>query len=586
MKSTQRHTATAMGILVLSLAGALTHASLLAQGNQPAQRGMPPNPDTPRILVTVFQSTDHQLAVDGANELRHRLQQEHSAKDLYVNPKNDIESALVASGYKADSALAATDLMELAKVLRSDYVIDAKITRNGQMARWDARLLTKTANQTLAQPLPPVDGKDAGDVAKSAEKEIDDALKQMTSYKQCTTDLRAQKYDEAAKDARAGIAAYPNSTLNRLCLLSAFNYAKPQNQDSIIAISDAILALDPTSLIALNLAAAAYAAKGDTNKSIDYSLRIYKADPSNTAVAQSIVQQLANSGAPDKALPIIDSLLVQNPGEPGMLKTKWLLQLRAKQWKNALATGEEYIKSDTTAANLDYFTRQIGAAQSDSNTAAAQALAARAAQKFSKEISFPLLMAQGAYKAGQLQQALDNVHKAQAIDPKNPSAALFEVTIYNQLGHPDSALAAAKRAIAAGVPRDSLAQAVTATLAPALKQAQTSNTRQDWETAFAAAQTVDSIAPTPQTKFYVGVSAFKIATDAVTNVQALYKSQKKDDKAKTCDEANVAEARLNDAAIAMPAGRATDPATANQIMGAAQQYLDFVGQVKKAIKCK
>ena len=62
-----------------------------------------------------------------------------------------------------------------------------------------------------------------------------------------------------------------------------------------------------------------------------------------------------------------------------MLKQKWLLQLRAGQFKNAIATGEELIKVDTAAATLDFYNRQIGAAQSDSNAAKVQEWASKAA---------------------------------------------------------------------------------------------------------------------------------------------------------------------------------------------------------------
>ena len=83
-----------------------------------------------------------------------------------------------------------------------------------------------------------------------------------------------------------------------------------------------------------------------------------------------------------------------------MLRTKWLLQLRAKQYKQAIATGAEIVKLDTSFATVDYFNRMIGAAQSDSNPAAVQQLAAQASAKFPKELSYPMLQAQSAFKAG------------------------------------------------------------------------------------------------------------------------------------------------------------------------------------------
>ncbi|HWH50114.1 MAG TPA: hypothetical protein VN651_01115 [Gemmatimonadaceae bacterium] len=575
----------AVGILALSLSSAGLKAPLAAQrSGEPVQRGGAPNPDTPQILVAVFSGPDHAVAVETTNETRRRIQQEHSARELYAVTKGNIDNTLKASGYQPDSVLSVADVMVLAKQVHGDYVLDGTVTKGANGLHLESRILTETGKQTLAQPLPPVDGKDPGDLAKNVEKHVSDAMKSMPSYKTCTSDLRAQKNDEAAQVARAGIAAYPNSTLDRLCLLSAYSYSKAPS-DSIISVANAILALDPTSILALSNAADAYAAKGDSSKAIEYNLRIYRADPSNTAIAQSIVQQLVNSGAPDKALPIIDSLLVQNPGDPNMLRTKWLLQLRAKRFKDALKSGEDYVKADTAAANVDYYTRQIGAAQTDSNTAAVQQLAAKASQKFPKEVSFPLLLSQVAYKAGQLQQALMAAQQAAAIDPKNAQVALFEVVILNQMNQPDSALAAAQRAVAAGVPKEGLADAVAGIPGAALKKAQASNARADWQTALAVSFKVDSLAPSAQTKYFVGVSAFQIGADAVNNLQTLVK-EKKPDKAQICSEEKVAEDNFATSSINMPAGAAFDKETAGKIMGAMQQYGEYVNSVKTAFKCK
>lgn len=582
--STQRHVATAAAFLALSLTGAIVHAPLTAQAPAPPQRGGAPNPDTPQLLVAVFHSTDKLLGVEAADEVRKRIQSEHNARELYATPKATITATLIASGYPPDSALSATDLMVLARQVHADYVLQGTVEKGGAGMRLDAQLLTSTANQMLSQPLPRVEGKDVGDMAKGAERRVAEAMKSMAAYKLCTNDLRAQKYDDAKRDARVGIVAYPASTLNRLCVLSAFGYAKAP-PDSIIEMANEIVALDPTSILALSYAADAYVQKGDTNKAIEYNLRVYRADPSNTAVANSIVQQLANSGAPDKALPIIDSLLVQNPGDPNMLHTKWLLQLRANQFKNALISGEEYVKADTAAASVEYFNRQIGAAQKDSNQVAVQQLASRGAQKFPKELNFALLLATSYYKAGQLQQAVEWARRASAIDPKNPGAALITVVTFNQMNQPDSALAAAKQAIAGGVPKDSLSAAVSGLAGPALKKAQESNARADWLAALAIAQTVDSIAPSAETKYFIGVSAFKVGADAIGNVQTLAKGGK-EDKAKACAENKVAEDMFATSSIAMPAGAQFDKATAGTIMGALQQYGAYVTQVKTALKCK
>ena len=581
MKSSQRHTAAALGCFALSLVGGPV---LAQQGAQPAQRGGAPKGDTPQILVATFKSPDRALGVLMADETRKRIQSEHNAQELYATPKNNINNTLEASGYRPDSALNASDLMELAKQLRADQVLDGTVTKAGAGVHVEGRLMIKANQQVLMQPLPPIDGKDAGDAAKMLEKSLVDASKALPAYKKCTNDLRAQKYDDGAASARAGLALYPNSTFARLCLLSAFSLGKA-SPDSLISASNAVLAVDPTSLIALSNAAEAYKAKGDKDKAIEYNLRIYRADPTNTSIVNSIILDLANSGAPDKALPMIDSLLKDNPGDPAMLSTKWKLQIAAKRYKDALTTGDELIKADTAAATLDFYNRQIAIAQQDSNTAAVQTLAAKASQKFPKDASLQVLLAQGYRKAGQLQQALDAAKRAAEIDPKNTNAWLFAVVTASDLGQADTAQMLAQKAIAAGADKQTLGQALLAPASAALKKAQESKARADWEAMLKAAQTVDAIAPSPQSKFFIGYASFSVAADIVTEVQPLTKSTKKEDKAQACTLSKQAEDLLATTSINMPAGASVDKAAAGQILGGVGQYSDFVSQVKKAF-CK
>lgn len=576
----QRHAAAAAGYFALSLAGTAVFAQ-----QQPAQRGGPPKEETPYILVATFHSTDRALGVDMADELRKRLQSEHSARDLYVIPKQNISTTLEASGYRADSALNASDLMELAKSLRGEQVIDGTVNKAANGIHVETRLLMKSGSQTLSQPLPAVDAKDADDAAKSIERNLSAASKALPSYKKCITDLRAQKNDDALADAQAGLKEYANSSFARVCQLNALANKKAA-ADEIINAATSLRAVDPTSMMALANLAEAYKQKGDTNKVIETNLAIYRLDPSNSALAGSIVNDLANSGAPDKALPIVDSLLKDNPADPQMLKTKWLLQLRAGQFKNAITTGEQLAKVDTSVVTADFYTRMIGAAQSDSNPAKVQELAAKASQKFPNDATYPMLLAQASRKAGQSQQALQYAEKATQIDSKNANAWLLAIFAANDLKQADTAMALAQRAIAAGVDKTQIGQLLLQNVNTSFQKAQASKTRDDYETALKDAEAVDAIAASPQTKFFIGVASYSIAADILGHVQTLAKSSKKDDHAQACTEAKQAEDYLAKTSMAMPAGGSVDKNVAGQILGAVSQYGEYIGQVKKAFNCK
>jgi predicted Zn-dependent protease len=584
VKSTQRRAATAAGFFALSLAA----SPLLAQ-QAPAQRGKP-GQDTPYMLVTTFQSPDRQLGTQAADEVRKRLQSEHSASDLYIVPKKSIDNTLEASGYRPDSALNASDLMELSKQLHGEYVLDGTALKNGNGITLKTRILMRAGpTQTISQPLPAVDGKDAGDAAKLLERNITEALKSVPAYHKCTNDVRAAKYSEAITDAQAGIQAYPTSTLNRLCVLTALNLMKAA-PDTIIAVGNAVRNLDSTSMIALGSLADAYMAKGDTARGIQTNLAIYRLDPANTAIAQSIVQQLAVSGAPDMAIPIIDSLLVQMPGDPQMLRSKWLLQLRAKRFKQALTTGEELVKADTAAATLDYYQRQIGAAQSDSNTAAVQQFAARAMQKFPTDVTFPMLLSQSYIKLGQFQQALVAARRATTIDPKNTNAWFLAIAAANGAKMPDSSAAFAQQAITNGADKAAFGAQLLGPTQELLAKAQASKARADWQAMLTSAQAVDAIASSPQSKFFVGLASFQVAADMVTQLQdeakAAQKSNKKADKEAACTTAKSIDDLLTTTSMFMPGGASVSKETAGQIMTGATQLSDFTTQIKKAFTCK
>jgi len=125
-----------------------------------------------------------------------------------------------------------------------------------------------------------------------------------------------------------------------------------------------------------------------------------------------------------------------------------------------------------------------------------------------------------------------------------------------------------------------------AIVAPALRQAQASKSRADWEAALMAAQAVDAVAPTAQSSFYLGVSAFQIGMDALTNLANLSKSKKKEDLAQACAEAKVVEDQFATVQIAMPKGGSVDAATAATILQNVNQYGPMATQQRTALKCK
>lgn len=573
---------------VLILAAAPLTLAAQSRIAPPAQRGGQPLAETPYILVTAFHAPTKELAVEAADELRSRLQSEHSSRELFVITKSSVEATLKSSGYPVDSALGVADLMELARALHAEYVVDGSIANAaaGHSVHSVSRVLIRTGTQTLAQPLPTVDGKDAGDAAKFTERGISEALKQMPGYRDCIAALRSGRVDDALTKARTGITAYMNAAFARVCLLNGYVTSKTAPPDSIIALGNQILAVDSTSMLALANIADAYDAKGEKDKATETYARIHALDPSNQAVIRILIDRWGAT-QPGKGLALLEDVLKDNPTDVEMVRTKRLLQLKLGQFKQAIATGDQLIKLDTASATVDFFQRQIGAAQSDSNTAKVVELAQAASKRFPGNSSFALLVVQGYYKAGQLPQALVAARAAAAASPKSLDAWRFVIVILSDQNQPDSALAAGQQAIAGGAPKDSIGDVLLARVAgPSLKAAQNTKARSDWQAALKASQAVDAITSSAQTSFYVGVSSFTIASDILSNdVQPLTKSKKHEDQVQACTLAKQAEDLLATTSMSMPRGGSVDRNVAGQILGAVGQYGEFVAAVKKSF-CK
>ena len=211
-----------------------------------------------------------------------------------------------------------------------------------------------------------------------------------------------------------------------------------------------------------------------------------------------------------------------------------------------------------------------------SNPAMVLEFASQGGEKFPKEMTFQLLTTQAYLKQGKFQQGLESARRALTIDSKNVSAAQYVLFTLTQLGQTDSIIPAAQKMIAGGIPKDSVAQSLMAVVRPALEKAQVSKERADWEATLTAAETVDAIAPSPQSAFYIGRVAYQLAGDLVTHVQTLTSSTKAADKALACSEAKQSEDLLAKTSIAMPRGAAVDKNVAAQILTNVGALGDFV----------
>jgi tetratricopeptide (TPR) repeat protein len=257
------------------------------------------------------------------------------------------------------------------------------------------------------------------------------------------------------------------------------------------------------------------------------------------------------------------------------MKLLWAIQLRAQQYKDAIRTGEALARLDTAVVDTTWFTRMIAAYSADSQPQRAAEVAGRAVQKYPQSASAHAVFAQTLRRAGQLQQAAEHYAQAVRLDPKVEPGYVALIVTQCELNQPDAAFASSQSAINAGVDKATVGNALIGCAAPAVRAAQEQKTRAAWQRAYEISNRVDQVAPSPNSKFFVGVSAFQVGIEALQGLN----------KSKSCADAQLIENVWAASQIAMPQGASVDRNAAGQIMGAIQQYSPNVAQAKKSL-CK
>jgi len=533
-------------------------------------------PETgPRIMVGTLRSTDRKLGTDVAEAIRTRIARDVPIKELWVVPKADVNNALEGSGFSTTEALTPNDARELARVLRADFYVEGSVAKEGNGVRLTPRLVL-TRDNSLVQPLGVIEASNVNGAAAAVSKEVREALKQLPAERRCVDLFRQQKYAEAAAAARAGIAAYPKSTIARACIANAYNATKAP-PDSIIAISKEILAIHPTNRTALGLVAPAYQAKGDTAASIDAYTTLVSTDPGNTRIVEPVVSAIAASGQAARAVPIINQAVAENPGDPRLLDLQFRLLRAAKDWKGAIRAGEEMVKTDTALADTAYFLRLADAYASDSQPQKAAETIARGVAKFPNNADLRVYHVQLLRSAGQNQQAEQTLRQLLATNPKAPGAYLQLAQIQGELNRPDSALVSLRAARQAGDSANLVGQAA---LVLGNKARTAAQSLQDYQTALRLLAFADSNLTNPQQKaqaqFVLGVTQLSIGQQQLKVAQ----------ETKSCSAVSAARSAFTEAQINLPKGGSFSPDAAKQALGALQQLMPYPDQFARSFKCR
>jgi tetratricopeptide (TPR) repeat protein len=304
-------------------------------------------------------------------------------------------------------------------------------------------------------------------------------------------------------------------------------------------------------------------------------VQLMGADPTNVALREQVIAELVTSGKANDAVPIIDSLVKANPGDPQYMRTRWLVLRAANRWKEAIAAGQAYVAADPTAADSAYYLRLIADYGSDSAYGKAAEAAAQAIAKYPRNAQLYLLKAQNERKAGQLDAAIASLRKGLELDPKAPGANLLLAQMNVDTGKLDEAIAAVKADVAADpTNKERDAQFLLGLGSTEYKKGVASKKPEDFQRAVKLLQASDEINPTANAKFFLAVSAYQALAPSLAQ-----------GKNWRCADVRAAESLLTLVSTNMPGGGSVSPEAAGQIMGAvpqAQQYID--AQTKRLCK--
>lgn len=560
-------------------------AALLSPATSSAQRTrvITPPEGTARFMVPTLRSSEKGLGMQGADAIRSRLRQDFPTKDLWVISKENICALLEASGFACDNAPERVTAKLLAQQLRADEYLEGNITKGANGFELTANMVL-TRNNNMVQPIGTFSGGRLLDVATAFSKEFKEARKQLEPGQACENAIRDGNLAQAKEHARAAIAAYPKATLGRLCLIDALARDSAAT-DEILALSREVLEIDPNSRLALLYAARAYANANDTTTAVETYTKLISLDPSNVPLQTEVVNYLAGAGNARAAIPVIEAAVTANPGDPDLLRLRFLIYLTVREWKKAITSGEDLLATDTAATDTLFFSRLAIAYATDSQPQKAAEISARSVAKYAQNASLWSLHARMLKNAGQLQQSADAARRALSISPNNAAGWLALGDVLVEMNQPDSAVAALRAAVqySDSTGKAQIAQRLLIIGNQSYKAGNDSKNRADYLKAVNILAAADTVASEPavrgllgqafaQIKFLYGVAAFQVAASAAQENQ----------EAKSCELAQLAQSNLLIAQLNVPIGGSFAPQQAGQILGAIQQFAPAIeGQVKR-----
>jgi tetratricopeptide (TPR) repeat protein len=521
------------------------------------------------IMPTLVSDGGGRLGFQVANAVRERIAADVDIRTLWVVPESTITKYLIDAGYPADQPLSTTETRQLAASFRADELLNGIVSKTPSGTYRVQMSWSLAPREDMVQPLPAVEAAKISDVAKLVSREFLAARRQVESVQRCVTLARARNYTAALAEARKAIDAYPQSVLGRVCIANIYDQQK-LGPDSMIRISEQILAIHPENARALAFAADAYQAKQMVAEQIRTLRRLVTVDATNRRAQLALATALANSGKADSAQLIVDAVVAEDPTNLDAVSLAWRVHLATRDWLRAIELGEQMIAVDPSLATRDFFVRMIAASEAAGQSKKSLDLATRGTTRFPTDDELAVLRVQFLRRDGQLREALDAVRVIVTRSPRAPNAWPLKARLELELGlGPDSVLASLQHGIDNG-DRSTVASYGRSFGQTAAKDTTAPNKLDPLRAALRYLKLSDSAQPNDTTTLLIGSMSVTLAQRIAL------------EPTKRCDTAKEMAAAIVDAQIALPKVGRVFPDPVARLMTVLAQVGPYSDQVSKA----
>ena len=496
------------------------------------------------LLVSPFKSADRKLGNKVADEIRGRVEESASRRELDVIDEKSMTNALFNAGFPENHVPDLSQVRALSRFLRADEYLMGEVDKTPSGFRIRARLIL-ARDVRMQQPLPDVVDGDADRAAARMAANVVEARRQLTPQRRCENAIRDGRGAQAMEAAREGIRVYPRSTLARRCLLAAHLFVGTP-ADTVLMVAGDMMRVDSLSYYAIEGAAQAYDVMKMKDRAADMWLRLHRSDPADIDLGERIVASMLYNGNSRRAEPVVSTLSDAAPDHMGLMRLRWQVLFANKSWKEATRIGGQLLATDSLSAKDSTFLLRLATAyRSNDEAVRAVEVAARGLQAFPHDqrlfslyvqlvrgeavdgltrglaafpqnAEFKVMQSQDLKTRGKAEESVDAMREALALDSTIEHGHIQLARAQTELGQNDSAFATLKRGLTAGEDSALIAQFALARGNQLYRAANSTKVRADYLLAMRFLSLADSVKSSPNAKLLMGAAALSVAQSAAT----------------------------------------------------------------------